>query len=95
MDVSASFHTVVTGDNVGNVVLLSTSGEEVCMAPCSISSTGIFMAHVLSYSTGTWKKEQVTCSSGDEFTHCLGGEKSSISATQLTFYIVECNGNNF
>lgn len=56
VDVSASCRVVVTGDNVGNVVLLSTSGEEVCMAPCSISSTGISMAHVLSYSKGTLKR---------------------------------------
>lgn len=52
VDVSASCRAVVTGDNLGNVVLLSTSGEEVCIAPCSISSAGMFMAHVLSYSTG-------------------------------------------
>lgn len=57
VDVSASCRAVVTGDNVGNVVLLSTSGEEVCMAPCSISSTGIFMAHVVSSSTGTLQRE--------------------------------------
>lgn len=56
VDVSASCRAVVTGDNVGNVVLLSTSGEEVCMAPCSISSTGIFMDHELSYSTGTLQR---------------------------------------
>lgn len=29
---------------------------------------------------GPWKEEQVSCSSGDESTHCLGGEKSSTFA---------------
>lgn len=52
VDVSASCRAVVTGDNLGNVVLLSTSGEEVCMAPYSTSFTGICMAHRLPCTTG-------------------------------------------
>lgn len=69
---------MVTGDNVGNVVLLSTSGEEVCMQQSPLQGSSWLMCFPTLQRLR--KVEQVLCRPVDESTHCVGGEKSSTSA---------------
>jgi len=95
VDVSASCRAVVTGDNVGNVVLLSTAGDEVCMALCRIFSTGIFMSHVLFLRYRDPEKSSQYLAAQEISPPIVWVVRSPLLLPFIRhFHAVECNGSN-